>query len=382
MNNPSSSPVVLCCDICAPALLARTLPGKKPPSTTSRTRLGYEDMLYEPIADALREWRSHVLIRDQHNPYLTPPYILPDDALNKLARIRIVNEASIKAFLEQQWYYWEVYGSEVMSLVLAQLPSPSARLLSRTEPVPSTPSSSTAKHPLPPSEPEPSLDGSPSKRTRTAARPSTSTLLPLALAQTPATSTSRDPVNMGGPLLPPEALYPSRHGLPQIGPSRPTRPPSHPLPSPHPHQQTLQGPASSHALTPGNAGKAPARFVTPNVYPVYNPYAVLAPYPQTLTPASVPPHAVAHPSYHYTPAPAPLQYAWPTGFGGYAPAATYATATAGSVGSSRTPKSGVFYQATTPQQAHTQCRTAPPQMASTHRLTQTIYLFLVLEAAE
>ncbi|KAI0321600.1 P-loop containing nucleoside triphosphate hydrolase protein [Amylostereum chailletii] len=348
-NNPSSSPVVPCCDICAPALLSRTLPGKKPPSTTSRTRLGYEDMPYEPIADALREWRSHVLIRDQHNPYLTAPCILPDDALNKLARIKIVNEASIKAFLEQQWYYWEVYGSEITSLVLAQLPSPSARLLSRAEPVPSTPSSSTAKRPLPPSEPEPSLDGSPSKRARTAARPSTLTLPPSALAQTLATSASRDPVNTGGPLRPPEASY--QYSLPQIEPSRPTRPPSHPLPSPHPHQQTLQEPASSHASTPGNAGQAPARLVTPNVYPVYNPYAAPAPYPQTPTPASVPPHAVAHPGYYYTPAPAPLQYAWPTGFGGYAPAATYARATAGSVGSSCTPKSGVFYQATTPQQA-------------------------------
>lgn len=122
MNSPVNyritDPSVPCCDVCNRALLDRTRPGVK--KSTAGRRVAYEKEKCGALEDAIDEWRDAVLERDVPDPFFTPSYILPDEAVTKLSTLQLpLSRLNVSNFLAPQWIWWTKYGEELMDMMLA-----------------------------------------------------------------------------------------------------------------------------------------------------------------------------------------------------------------------------------------------------------------------
>ncbi|KAH9171007.1 P-loop containing nucleoside triphosphate hydrolase protein [Lactarius sanguifluus] len=115
--NPAPQPIVPCCDVCDPSLLDLVRPGLRPKSTTKK--LAYRKQPNLKIVSALRNWRQKVLIDDKHPRYLPASYILPEEAINKLASLSPCTESTVEGYLSQQWVFWAMYGSDVTAVIIS-----------------------------------------------------------------------------------------------------------------------------------------------------------------------------------------------------------------------------------------------------------------------
>ncbi|KAH9166102.1 P-loop containing nucleoside triphosphate hydrolase protein [Lactarius sanguifluus] len=118
--NPAPQPIVPCCDVCDPSLLDLVRPGLPPKSTTKK--LAYRKQPDLKIVSALRNWRQKVLIDDKHPRYLSASYILPEEAINKLAMLSPCTESTVEGYLSQKWVFWETYGPDVTAVIISSQP--------------------------------------------------------------------------------------------------------------------------------------------------------------------------------------------------------------------------------------------------------------------
>lgn len=121
-------PSVPCCNICDHTFLDCTRPGIK--KSTAGRRVAYEKEKCGVLEDTIDKWRDAVLERDVPEPYVTPSYILPNEAITKLSTLQLpVSRLNISNFLVPQWIWWSKYGEELMDIMLAvRIPDRTARL--------------------------------------------------------------------------------------------------------------------------------------------------------------------------------------------------------------------------------------------------------------
>lgn len=107
-----------CCDICDHTLLDRTRPGVK--KSSAGRRVAYEKEKCGVLEDTIDEWRETVLERDVPEPFFTPSYILPDEAVAKLSTLQLpLSRLNISNLLAPQWIWWPKYGEDLMDMMLA-----------------------------------------------------------------------------------------------------------------------------------------------------------------------------------------------------------------------------------------------------------------------
>ncbi|EIM79147.1 uncharacterized protein STEHIDRAFT_116772 [Stereum hirsutum FP-91666 SS1] len=109
---------VLCCDICCPELLDRTRPGLRKQNGAAQ-KIPFEKESCRDLEDALDEWREEVFEHDAPDSYLTPSSILPDEAVEKLARLsQPIQEDHIRGYLSRRGPLWSRYGKDLTRVLL------------------------------------------------------------------------------------------------------------------------------------------------------------------------------------------------------------------------------------------------------------------------
>lgn len=87
---------------------------------TAGRRVAYEEEICATLEDAIDEWRRAILERDVPDHFFTPSYVLPDEAVTKLATLQLpLSRLNISNFLTPQWIWWPKYGEELMDMMLA-----------------------------------------------------------------------------------------------------------------------------------------------------------------------------------------------------------------------------------------------------------------------
>lgn len=111
-------PSVPCCDICCPELLDRTRPGICKQNHAAQ-KIPFEKDSCRHLEDALDEWREEVFERDEPDSFLSPSSILPDEAIEKLAKLsRPLQRAHIHVYLSRRWPLWLRYGEDLIKTLL------------------------------------------------------------------------------------------------------------------------------------------------------------------------------------------------------------------------------------------------------------------------
>ncbi|KAJ6472905.1 P-loop containing nucleoside triphosphate hydrolase protein [Mycena vitilis] len=111
-NNRESTPQVPCCDICCPALLNQTRPGKL--LAAPRQSAIKRGVVNKSVQRALHSWRTEIVARDYPTGLYTSAIILRDETIALLASVGpIDNLERLKAVLAGQWLWIDDYGSEL-----------------------------------------------------------------------------------------------------------------------------------------------------------------------------------------------------------------------------------------------------------------------------
>jgi hypothetical protein len=121
------APTVPCCDICSPSLLDRVRPGK--PNTDRAIRLALEKEENPTLYEFIERWREDIYQREYKDSYLQVVNVLPDEAISRLARLKLPpSAAAIRSALVDAWPHWDLHGEELLehllSLPTSQLNSP------------------------------------------------------------------------------------------------------------------------------------------------------------------------------------------------------------------------------------------------------------------
>ncbi|KAH9850248.1 hypothetical protein C2E23DRAFT_835629, partial [Lenzites betulinus] len=136
-------PSVPCCDICHPALLARTRP--PPPvakKRASQMRRGLADLAAQT---RLREWRQTIFVRDHSYAQYDSSAILNEDLIASLTVCGPLSSTQLSVMLKEKWSFWERYHEElaafVSSITIAFTPIPSKPRVPRRPPTLAAPPS-------------------------------------------------------------------------------------------------------------------------------------------------------------------------------------------------------------------------------------------------
>jgi hypothetical protein len=130
MLTNAAAPTVLCCDVCSPSLLDHTQPGMKP--HTDHARQVTKKEVSEALFDLIEDWQDNVYKRDYKYSSLQAGNVLPDEAIVKLAHLKLPLTAfAIQAVLANAWPRWDCHGEELTQHLLnspfASLPSNTGR---------------------------------------------------------------------------------------------------------------------------------------------------------------------------------------------------------------------------------------------------------------
>lgn len=115
---PIAEPVVPCCDICCPALLDQTRPGKAP--VVPRQSAVKRGEINQDVQLVLHKWRVEIKTRDYPTPLFSASGILRDETIALLSSVGPINSRQyLEAVLSGQWTWWEKYGEELFACLSA-----------------------------------------------------------------------------------------------------------------------------------------------------------------------------------------------------------------------------------------------------------------------
>ncbi|KAJ6620873.1 hypothetical protein B0H10DRAFT_2019831 [Mycena sp. CBHHK59/15] len=118
-KNQPPQPTVPCCDICCPALLNQTRPGK-PPAVARQSAVKH-GQVNKDVQAVLHKWRVTIKARDYPTPLYTASAIMRDETIVLLSSVGpIKSPAHLQAILAGQWTWWDDYGEELYACLAVQ----------------------------------------------------------------------------------------------------------------------------------------------------------------------------------------------------------------------------------------------------------------------